>query len=161
MKSGFTLIELLVVVLIIGILGSIAGPQYMKTVDTSRIRDGFGTMMTIGAAQEMCWMENTGHKNDCKKEVYSPATVPYLVQKKYMAQQKWAKVGERRPTFGTSLYSTKYCVAGCYGFSGHTDMSACMNYCEPNSFNSHLGYTVLNNVCGEGLSNKSAPKCPH
>ena len=51
-KNGFTLIELLVVVLIIGILASIALPQYRKVVEKSKASQAFSIIRTIAAAQE-------------------------------------------------------------------------------------------------------------
>ncbi len=47
MKQGFTLIELLVVVLIIGILTSIALPQYETAVEKSRAAEAFMNGKTI------------------------------------------------------------------------------------------------------------------
>ena len=51
-NAGFTLIELLVVVLIVGILASIAIPQYFKAVEKSRIAEAMSVMATIKSAQE-------------------------------------------------------------------------------------------------------------
>lgn len=52
MKKGFTLIELLVVVLIIGILASIAVPQYQKAVAKAKLVEGMVQARALVDAQK-------------------------------------------------------------------------------------------------------------
>lgn len=58
MKKGFTLIELLVVVLIIGILSSVALPQYTKAVWKSRAAELRSVTRSLATAQESFFMAN-------------------------------------------------------------------------------------------------------
>ena len=57
-KRGFTLIELLVVVLIIGILSSVALPQYTKAVEKSRATQGMVLVNSLVTAQKVYYMAN-------------------------------------------------------------------------------------------------------
>jgi len=52
MKKGFTLIEVLVVVLIIGILTSVALPQYQKAVEKSKVAKVMPLLRSVVTAQE-------------------------------------------------------------------------------------------------------------
>ena len=57
MKQGFTLIELLVVVLIIGILSSVALPQYTKAVEKARASEAELMLRSLRDAQARCFLE--------------------------------------------------------------------------------------------------------
>ncbi|MBQ7908332.1 MAG: prepilin-type N-terminal cleavage/methylation domain-containing protein [Elusimicrobiaceae bacterium] len=58
MKKGFTLIELLVVVLIIGILASVALPQYTRAVDKSKAIEAWTMGKAFLDRQEIYYLEN-------------------------------------------------------------------------------------------------------
>lgn len=57
MNKGFTLIELLVVVLIIGILASIALPQYTKAVERARMVEAVQVLSDITKAENLFRMQ--------------------------------------------------------------------------------------------------------
>lgn len=64
MNKGFTLIELLVVVLIIGILASIALPQYTKAVERSRMSEAVQVLGDLATAQSIFYMHHSEFAED-------------------------------------------------------------------------------------------------
>lgn len=67
MKKGFTLIELLVVILIIGILSSIALPQYARSVEKARAAEAIQLLGDLARAQKIYYMAAGTYINDMNK----------------------------------------------------------------------------------------------
>ena len=72
-KKGFTLLELLVVVLIIGILASIALPQYQNSVIKADFAEAYINLKHIAQVEEMCRLQyglETCDLDEIAEEIY-------------------------------------------------------------------------------------------
>jgi prepilin-type N-terminal cleavage/methylation domain len=58
LKRGFTLLEVLIVVIIIGILASIALPQYTATIEKSKSAEAATNIGSIRTALDRYWYQN-------------------------------------------------------------------------------------------------------
>ena len=77
MKKGFTLIELLVVVLIIGILSSVALPQYTKSVEKARSAEAVTLLGNLANAEQIYAMNGNGYTSNLDIEI--PTTTKNFV----------------------------------------------------------------------------------
>jgi len=57
MKKGFTLLEVLIVVIIIGILATIALPQYISTLEKARSGEAMTNVGTLRSSMERYWYD--------------------------------------------------------------------------------------------------------
>ncbi len=63
-NKGFTLLELLVVVLLVGILGAIALPQYFNVLERQRAMEALGILTAVEKAQVRYYALNDSYATD-------------------------------------------------------------------------------------------------
>lgn len=115
-KQGFTLIELLVVVLIIGILASIALPQYKIAVMRSRVGAMLPVLESIAKAQEIYFMENDRYAS---KVSDLDINIPSEVCSHFNFSSYDSTGNGELLACGTDFFIDNYAVAG----------AVCLNYC--------------------------------
>ncbi len=112
MKKGFTLIELLVVVLIIGILSSVALPQYTKAVHKARLTEVQMRSKALRDAVELYLLED-GSANYVRITELYPDTVAGLTEDSSNNGQFKSKYG----TYSASCEGTNCSVWHSYNSS--------------------------------------------
>jgi len=95
-RHGFTLVEMMIVVLIIGILVSIALPNFMRAREMARSRACAANMKTIMSAIEQWAMENKKPANTPTSSFPTPAQ---------LAAQGYLKAEPKCPGGGTYSYT--------------------------------------------------------
>ncbi|MFA6217206.1 MAG: prepilin-type N-terminal cleavage/methylation domain-containing protein [Candidatus Omnitrophota bacterium] len=63
MKKGFTLIELIIVIIIIGVLATLAVPQYLKSTERAKAAKAKHAMGIIAQAEKMYRADNDTYIN--------------------------------------------------------------------------------------------------
>lgn len=86
--KGFTLIELLIVIIIIGILATLAIPQYTKMVEKSRTGEAKTVLGSMRTGEELYYAENQKYTNsitDLEKYVSVPVDTSVAHYFKYQS----------------------------------------------------------------------------
>lgn len=100
-RKGFTLIELLVVVLIIGILSSVALPQYNKAVWKSRYATIKQQVKSIKEAEEVFFMSNGRYTSSWDELDLDVASEASAGQSGIGSHERYKKIGSIFLNVGT------------------------------------------------------------
>ncbi len=98
-KRGFTLIELLVAVLIIGILATVALPQYQKAVEKVRVAEAISLLKSLYQASQSYYL-TTGDW---------PVSVRQLdINLSWQGTAEWRRTGEFREGLSNTDWSIQF-----------------------------------------------------
>jgi len=117
-RKGFTLIELLVVVLIIGILASIAIPQYFKVVEKSRVAEAMSLIAAVKSAQERYLAKGGAYTSDFTQlDISYPNMAANNITTKFFSATAAAGADANGPTYQLTVtrHTTNSTVAARYG----------------------------------------------
>jgi len=63
-RKGFTLLEVMIVVIIIGILSSVALPQYITTLEKGKSAEAISNIGSLRTSLDRYWYQNAAGTND-------------------------------------------------------------------------------------------------
>ena len=89
MRKGFTLLELLIVVIIVGILASIAVPQFLNAVEKSRVAKAKANAGLIAHAEKMYHGEHDTYVNITTAKSANNKLGNYVELSQVDADQDW------------------------------------------------------------------------
>ena len=120
LKNGFTLIELLVVVLIIGVLASVALPQYTKAVNKSRAAGYWPMLKNFAEAARLCQMEKGSVCDIDELDIELPQPCKPLPGNtcEYGIGDNHVKIYLREMDLGVHFQHGRFCNSGMGASSG-------------------------------------------
>ena len=76
-KQGFTIMELLVVIVIVGILGVIALPNFLRQADRARVTGAKEALRYTNQTQKIYYLENSGFAHTYEEWEFQPVAESY------------------------------------------------------------------------------------
>lgn len=81
--TGFTLLELMIVVVVLGILASIAVPQYLKTVEKAHISEALSLLGQMRSAEVRYYAEFMTYTSNVNALDFSPTDITGIASYTY------------------------------------------------------------------------------
>lgn len=151
-KIGFTLIELLVVVLIIGILASVALPQYQTAVAKSRIAGLIALGRSLQEAQKLHYMENGVFTNDFNLLDVTCTPLPEDSSSCKLSSSQFAQINSGYLTLSDSRVPNVLLLF--YTWGGDDGFFATCNVYQ--GAGEELGNKICKSICGSNQFTQNA-----